>query len=222
MQNEPSIIRLVTGPFQVNTYLLSCRETHEGCVIDPGGETEKIIALVRERDITVRYILNTHGHADHIIGNEQLRRELGAQTAMHGDDSAFFARAENLQAERKELGMAVEAKTDLALADGDILEVGRLRIRVLHTPGHSPGSACYLVAGNLFTGDTLFVGDVGRSDLTGGSFETLLESIERKILPLPPETIVRPGHDYGEMESSTLAWEKKENPYITEFILGES
>ncbi|MHB8811058.1 MAG: MBL fold metallo-hydrolase, partial [Desulfobulbaceae bacterium] len=87
------------------------------------------------------------------------------------------------------------------------------------TPGHSPGSVCFLAAGNLFTGDTLFVGDVGRSDLSGGSFAELLQSIKERIIVLPPETIVHPGHDYGETPTSTLAWEMRENPYITDFIL---
>ena len=102
-----------------------------------------------------------------------------------------------------------------------MLSIGNLEVRTIHTPGHSPGSSCYLVGNNLFTGDTLFVGDVGRSDLVGGSFETLLRSIKERIIVLPEETRVWPGHDYGEMPTSTLAWELKENPYITDFILAE-
>ena len=98
--------------------------------------------------------------------------------------------------------------------------MGHLRIEVIHTPGHSPGSVCYYVNGNLFTGDTLFVGDVGRTDLAGGSLDTLLDSL-RRIIDLPPETIVRPGHNYGETPTSTLSWEMEENPYITDFILAE-
>ena len=108
---------------------------------------------------------------------------------------------------------------DIQLKDGDVIEVGTLKVNVIHTPGHTPGSVCYLVSGNLFTGDTLFVGAVGRTDLTGASLETLLNSLEKKLLPLPAETIVWPGHDYGETPTSTIGREMEENPYITDFIL---
>jgi len=108
---------------------------------------------------------------------------------------------------------------EMELKDGDLLEVGTLMIKVIHTPGHSPGSVCFYVEGNLFTGDTLFVGAAGRTDLTGGSLDTLIESIEKKILALPEGTVIWPGHDYGDRPTSTIGREMEENPYITDFIL---
>lgn len=221
MSIEPIVFRIVTGEYQVNTYIVSCPETDEGFIIDPGGEAGKIIELVKQNNIKAIYILNTHGHADHILANQELKKELDLQICMHEEDDTFFNKPEILKIEEKELGLSTPGKADIKLKDGERLKVGNLEVEIIHTPGHTPGSSCYLVSGNLFTGDTLFVGDVGRSDLTGGSFDTLLQSIKEKIITLPQETKVWPGHDYGEMPSSTLAWEMKENPYITDFILAE-
>ena len=219
MNTEPTISRIVTGAFQVNTYVVSCPETKDGFIIDPGGDTKKILALIKENRIQIKYILNTHGHADHIIANQKLKKSLDLQICMHVDDNCFFTNPDILKIEDKELGLSTPGKADITLKDSEVLKIGSLQIKVIHTPGHTPGSVCYLVNGNLFTGDTLFVGDVGRSDLAGGSFDTLLKSIKEKIIPLPKDTKIWPGHDYGEMPSSTLAWEMKENPYITDFIL---
>lgn len=219
-QGKIKIVRLVTGNFKVNTYLVSCAATGDGLVIDPGGEPERIMAEIRTHDLKIKYILNTHGHPDHRLANLALQKTLQVPVGMHEADDDLYARPEMQAVTRKELGLSVQGRADLRLKDNDQLSIGRLTLRVLHTPGHSPGSVCFLVAGNLFTGDTLFVGDVGRSDLTGGSFPTLLRSIEERIIVLPPETVVHPGHDYGETPTSTLAWELRENPYIVEFILG--
>lgn len=218
-QVQTDIARLVTGSFRVNTYLVSCRGTGEGVVIDPGGEGERILAAIRDARLQIKYILNTHGHADHRLANEHLRKALAVPVCMHEADDAFFARPDIRTISAKELGLSAEGRADIRLRDGGLLRIGRLEIQVIHTPGHSPGSVCFLAAGNLFTGDTLFVGDVGRSDLTGGSFAALLQSIKEKIIVLPQGTVVHPGHDYGETPTSTLAWELRENPYITDFIL---
>jgi|MTBAKMStandDraft_1061839.scaffolds.fasta_scaffold07328_3 glyoxylase-like metal-dependent hydrolase (beta-lactamase superfamily II) len=218
-QPQAGITRLVTGGYRVNTYIVSCPETKQGIIIDPGGEAEKILAAIAALGVRIRYIFNTHGHADHIVANTELRQALDAPVCVHEADADFFTRPEVRAAAKRELGLEAPAGVDVRLKDGDSIPVGRLAVRVLHTPGHTPGSCCFLVGGDLFTGDTLFVGDVGRTDLTGGSLELLLRSVKEKILPLPPETTIRPGHDYGETPTSTLAWEMKENPYITDFIL---
>lgn len=218
-QVQTNIVRLVTGSFRVNTYLVSCHETSEGVVIDPGGEGERILAAIRDAGLKIQYILNTHGHADHRLANDYLRKHLAVPVCMHEADDDFFARPEIKTISARELGVSAEGQADIRLRDGDLLRVGRLEIQVIHTPGHSPGSVCFFVVGNLFTGDTLFVGDIGRSDLSGGSFADLLQSIRERIIVLPPETVVLPGHDYGETPTSTLAWELRENPYITDFIL---
>lgn len=216
---QAEITRIPTGGYQVNTYIVSCRETKEGVLIDPGGEPEKILAAIDRLGVRIRYIFNTHGHADHILANRELRQALDVPVCVHEADADFFSRPAVRETIKKELGLEADGREDVRLHDGDRFKVGNLTIQVLHTPGHSPGSCCFLAAGNLFTGDTLFVGDVGRTDLTGGSLEELLRSIKEKILILPPETVIRPGHDYGETPTSTLAWEIKENPYITDFIL---
>jgi len=217
---EKIIIRQITvGPLQVLTYLVACPRTKEGVIIDPGGEEERISAMAEGEGVEVKYILNTHGHADHVLANERLKTLLKAQTCMHEDDDRFFAREEIREASAKEFGLSPPEPVDIRLHHGQVLEVGDLEIEVIHTPGHTPGSACFLVRGNLFTGDTLFVGDVGRTDLAGASLDTLLKSLEERLLPLPKETVVWPGHDYGETSASTIAREMEENPYITDFIL---
>ncbi|MBU0480454.1 MAG: MBL fold metallo-hydrolase [Proteobacteria bacterium] len=213
------IKQIVVGSFRVNCYLVACPKTKNCVIIDPGGDADLILQSVREDGLHPLFILNTHGHADHVVANRQLSAAFSIPVCMHEDDDIFFADPAVRLVSEKELGLVPPGPADIRLKDGEVLEVGSLRIRVIHTPGHTPGSVCYLVAGNLFTGDTLFVGDVGRTDLSGGSFDKLLASIKDKILPLPDTTKVLPGHDYGEAPTSTLAWEKEENPYITDFIL---
>ena len=216
---DPIIESLRVGEYEVLSYLVACPQTKEAVIIDPAGEAEGLDAWARRFE--VRYILNTHGHPDHTLGNQRLKELTGAPVAMHEADDDFFASEEGRAVSSDELGLPPPQRADLRLGHGQVLEVGTLRIEVIHTPGHTPGSVCFLVAGNLFTGDTLFVGAAGRTDLGGSSLETLLESIERRLLPLPDHTIIRPGHDYGETPTSTLGSEKEENPFITDFILDE-
>lgn len=217
---DPVIIKQIpVGAFEVFTYIVACAETREAVVIDPAGASERLSEILTQEGFKARYLLNTHGHADHVLANESLRDLLNVPVCMHEADVLFFSRKDVQDKISKELGLSFTAAVDQALKDGDTLGVGSLRIQVLHTPGHTPGSVCFLVEGNLFTGDTLFVGAAGRTDLTGGSLETLIDSIEKKILPLPGETVIWPGHDYGDTPSSTLAREREENIYITDFIL---
>ncbi len=216
---EILVKQILVGQFAVFTYIVACPQTGAAAIIDSAGEADKLVDLVREEDLEVKYILNTHGHADHVLGNRQLKESFHAPTCMHGEDITFFSRDDVKAASLKEIGLPTPEPADLALNDGDILKVGMLNIQVIHTPGHTPGSVCYLVNGNLFTGDTLFVGAAGRTDLIGSSLEGLLESIEKKLLPLPRETTIWPGHDYGDTPFSTLGREMQENIYITDFIL---
>ena len=217
--NQPIIRQIPIGPLQVLTYLVACPQTKEAVIIDPAGEEETISALIGKEGVLVKYILNTHGHADHVLANQKLKQMLSAPTCMHESDDQFFSQKVVQEESSKEFGLPPSDPVDIKLKDGDVLELGTLKIAVIHTPGHTPGSVCYLVSGNLFTGDTLFVGAVGRTDLTGASLDTLLDSLEKKLLPLPPETVVWPGHDYGETPTSTMGREMEENPYITDFIL---
>lgn len=191
-----------TGPLQVNTYLVICPETRAAVVIDPGGEAAALAAWIAARDAEVRWILHTHGHGDHVGGSADLAARIGAPCAAHGADIDHFRLDPGGQAWRR-------------LAHGQEVGFGRERLAVLHTPGHTPGGVCYHGGGQLFTGDTLFVGAVGRTDLPGGSFQQLLSSIRHRLGPLPPDTVVWPGHDYGETPSSTLDREWRENPYLS-------
>ena len=197
------------------TYLVVCSHTRETVIIDPAGEEDKLLALIKTEGFKVKYILNTHGHSDHVLGNPKLKEVLNVPVCMHETDDRFFSNQEVREKSIKELGLPPPDPADIRLKDEDIVEVGKLKIKVIHTPGHTPGSVCYLVDGNLFCGDTLFVGAVGRTDLIGGSLETLLESLGKRLIALPKETIVWPGHDYGDTPTSTM----EENPYITDFIL---
>jgi glyoxylase-like metal-dependent hydrolase (beta-lactamase superfamily II) len=206
-------------PFQVLTYLLICPQSRDAVIIDPAGDEDKLLALIKTRSLRAKYILNTHGHADHVLGNRKLKNLLKIPVCMHEADDKFFNEPSVREKSSHELWLPPPDPVDIKLKDGDLLEVGTLNIEVIHTPGHTPGSVCYLVGENLFTGDTLFIGAAGRTDLIGGSLNTLIKSIEKKLIVLPKQTIVWPGHDYGESPSSTIGREMEENPYITDFIL---
>ncbi|OEU61785.1 MAG: hypothetical protein BBJ57_07965 [Desulfobacterales bacterium PC51MH44] len=213
------IKQIPAGPFQVMTYLVACSQTREAVIIDPAGDEDKLLTLVQTEGVRVKYILNTHGHADHVFGNQKLKDILKIPVCMHEADDRFFADKVVREKSSEELGLPPPAPADIRLKNGDIVTVGTLKVEVIHTPGHTPGSVCYLVDGNLFSGDTLFVGAAGRTDLIGGSLDTLIESLEKRLIVLPKETIVWPGHDYGETPTSTIGREMEENPYITDFII---
>jgi len=218
--SKPIIKQIPAGPFQVLTYLLACRQSRDAVIIDPAGDEDKILAVIQTENLRVKYILNTHGHSDHVLGNHKLKSFLNVPVCMHEADDTFFADPDIREISSQELGLTPADPADIRLKDKDILEVGTLRIEVIHTPGHTPGSVCYLAGENLFSGDTLFVGAAGRTDLVGGSLDALIESIEKRLIVLPKQTIVWPGHDYGESPTSTIGREMEDNPYITDFILG--
>ncbi len=211
--------QIPVGPFQVMTYLVACPHTREAIIIDPAGEEDKLLALIQDQGLRVKYILNTHGHADHVLGNSKLKEVLKVPVCIHEADDRFFSDKAVRKKSSEELGLPPPDPADIRLKHRDVVEVGKLKVDVIHTPGHTPGSVCYLVNGNLFSGDTLFVGAAGRTDLIGGSLETLLESLEKRLIVLPKETMVWPGHDYGDTPTSTIGREMEENLYITDFIL---
>ena len=199
--------------------MVACAQSLEAVIIDPAGDEDNLLTLIEKEDLRVKYILNTHGHADHVLGNPKLKNLLNIPVCIHEADDRFFNDPAVREKSSKELGLPPPEPADIKFKDGDTLEVGTLNIEVIHTPGHTPGSVCYLVGENLFTGDTLFVGAAGRTDLIGGSLDTLVQSIQKKLIVLPKQTIIWPGHDYGENPSSTIGREMKENLYITDFIL---
>jgi glyoxylase-like metal-dependent hydrolase (beta-lactamase superfamily II) len=212
------IKQMRVGPMDVFCYILGCEDTQKGLVIDPAGEEERILDTAQALGITIESLVNTHGHPDHTCGNRKIAEQTGARIYMHALDDRLFNTPQG-QSMAMQMGFTPSPSADVLLEDGDIIPFGDKSLAVLHTPGHSPGGICLYVENNLFTGDTLFVGAVGRTDLPGGSMETLLRSIKDRILPLPDDTIVWPGHDYGRSPTSTIALEKKHNPYITDFQL---
>lgn len=194
-------------------YIVSCEQTNEAAIIDPGGDEDKILGLCRENGLSVKYIIDTHGHPDHVCGNGRIKEATGAQIIIHGEDALFF-----WQPEIKEyfsmLGLPESPEPDILVKDGDIITIGRDELLVIHTPGHTPGGISLYSKPNCFTGDTLFVGGVGRTDFPGGSTQELLQSIQSRLLTLPPDTIVWPGHGYGGSKS-TINEEAKSNPFLT-------
>lgn len=205
------------GPLGVLTYLVACPETNEALLIDPGGPAPALAARLQENGWRLKWIVNTHGHADHIAGNDLWAAQTGAQIVMHRLDWEFFSRPEMQDAALSE-GFPPLTRVDLQVEDGMRLPLGRVEAFVLHTPGHTPGAICLYFPGHLFTGDTLFVDAAGRTDLPGGSLEELIQSLQEKIMPLPDETRIWPGHDYGETPTSTLGREKTINHYLTDFF----
>jgi len=209
--------QMLVGPMAVFCYIVGCEETRECVLIDPAGNEDSILRKLARLNLRPLYLINTHGHADHTSGNQLLAGKTGMQIVMHEADSRLF----DTPAARQiagQMGFRPSPPVDRTVKDGDSLPFGKESLLVINTPGHTPGSICLYGKGNLFTGDTLFVGAVGRTDLPGGSFDVLLNSLKHKILPLPDETIVWPGHDYGETPTSTIGREKKTNPYLTDFF----
>lgn len=206
------IQQLIVGAMGVCCYLLGCEETRMAAVIDPGGNPDRILAAAKAEGLTIKYIINTHGHADHDCANGPLKAATGAKILIHAQDAEFFARPD-IKAYFSVLGLPASPPADQLVHDGDVIMVGNIKLSVLHTPGHTPGGICLYAAPNLFTGDTLFVDGVGRTDFPGGDTATLMHSIRAKILTLPPATKVWPGHGYGGA-SSTIQREAKSNPFL--------
>lgn len=201
------------GMVDTNCYLLACSETREVMIIDPGtfspGEVKTILGLISQHDLKPRYILNTHGHIDHIAGNGQVKKTTGAELLIHSNDADMIGSG-TLNGSFMFGQEVVSPPADRQLKDGEHIELGKLMIKVLHTPGHTPGCICLYVDGTLFSGDTLFAGSIGRTDLPGGDEKAIIRSIKEKLMVLPDETIVRPGHG----PRTTIGAERESNPFL--------
>lgn len=200
---------LGVGQLGTNCYILGCEETKEALVIDPGAEASRILQWLDDKGLKAKYIVNTHGHIDHIGANDEIREATGAKLLIHRED------AEMLVDPKKNLSVFVGPAISLKAADetlehGDSIKVGNIKLEVMHTPGHSLGGISLKFDGVLFSGDTLFAEGVGRSDFPGGCHETLLASIKRELFTLPDETKVYPGHG----PSTTIGYEKENNPFF--------
>jgi glyoxylase-like metal-dependent hydrolase (beta-lactamase superfamily II) len=201
------------GNFAVFAYIIGCRDAGEGVIIDPAAEVDRLMTIAHSRGITrIKYIINTHAHADHAGGNRKLKGLTGAEIVIHKEDAERLARPSPFILQLFEC--EASPPPDRTVTDGELIEFGRLHLKVLHTPGHTAGSICLLADGQVFTGDTLFVGGIGRTDLPGGSFNLLIHSIQTKLVTLPEETVILPGHNYGVRPRSTLGQEKRSNPFI--------
>ncbi len=230
------IVQMLTvGPVQSNCYILGCPDTHEALVIDPGDDADRIAADLARLKLTPVAWLHTHGHIDHIGASGVLKTRLGGEILLHRADLPLYEAVQD-QGEAFGLPIPEMAPVDRFVDEGDVVVWGRARGTVLHTPGHSPGGICLRVSGELmdvngrvrtapsshgagrpdwvFTGDLLFSGSIGRTDLPGGSYETLMESIRAKLLPLPDETVVASGH--GPL--TTIGQEKRINPFVLELL----
>ena len=195
-------------PFDENCYVVS-DETGEGVVIDPGGMAKQILSYIREAKLSIKAVLDTHGHCDHIGANDEIRDETGAPLYIHKEDAAMISDMKlNLSAF---MGFRVISRpAEHLLSEGDKISFGQTELEVIHTPGHTKGGVCFVGEGVAFTGDTLFAGSIGRSDFPGGSEGELIGNIKKKLLVLPDETKVYSGHG----PSSEIGWERQCNPFL--------
>jgi len=184
------IDQILTGPLLNFTYLVADREGGEGVVIDPSYGVETVLDAIDRRSVKVRYVLNTHSHPDHIAGNGAVVERTGAKVVAH---------------------RSVPFRPDVAVEEGSWVEAAGIRVQVLHTPGHTRDSVLYLFEGHVATGDTLFVGECGRTDLEGGDPSAMYDSLLGRIVQLDDALVVLPGHDYGVSPTSTIGREKREN-----------
>ena len=202
---------LPVGPLACNCSVIGDETTREAMVIDPGDEVDEIMAIVRRHGLTVKQIVVTHGHIDHVGGAMKLKRLTGAPVLLNQNDYDLLKTADQVAAW---LGMSPPGKIDidLDLTAGDTVSVGNLKAEVMHTPGHTEGSVCLHFAPQqkLIAGDTLFAGSIGRTDLPGGNFKKIMHSLKGPVMSLPDETVVVPGH--GPL--TTIGEERETNPFI--------
>lgn len=202
---------LVVGPLEVNCYIVWCEESGRGVIVDPGDEAKRIGGIVGDNGITVEYIINTHCHADHVGANLGLVELYGAPLLIHEADSKYLTSEANRD-QGAFYGTKPSPPADSFMEEGQVIDICcRFSIKVLHTPGHTPGGVCLHIGDGVITGDTLFANSIGRSDLPpGGDFDTLINSIRTKILPLDAATKIYPGHG----PESTVQNEIDYNPYL--------
>ena len=204
------IVNIPTGMLQANTYLVCDETSRLGFIVDLGGYSKELKNIIEKNDIQIQYIVLTHGHGDHIGGVQEHLKDFP-------DAKVVCSRAEEKMLLDPELNEAhnfgpekVSFKPDILVDDGDTLTVGNMTMKFIMTPGHTEGGMCILVDDVLFSGDTLFCRSIGRTDLAGGDFKTLMESIKNKLFLLPDETQVLPGH----MGTTTIGFEKEHNPFV--------
>lgn len=202
----------VVGPLGCNCFIVGDPATKQAIVIDPGGDAERIVATLVDKELTVTAIVATHAHFDHLVAAEALREQTGAPFYMHDSDKPLLDWYE--ESGRMFLGIELGAPpaVDTGASEGDLLTAGGVQLEVIHTPGHSPGSISLIAPDAVFSGDTLFAGSIGRSDLPGGDADTLLGVIRSKLLTLDDTVAVYPGHG----PATTIGQERRSNPFVGE------
>ena len=198
------IRRVVAGIYGANCYIVMDKKTKEAVVIDPGGDVDDILKAIHTMEANVKYILLTHGHLDHTSGVDELKTITKAVVCMSKEDDDLITKGEHL------FGPLIEGGADKLLKQDDIIKISSIEVKCIYTPGHTPGGMCFLIKNCVFTGDTLFAGSIGRTDFTGGDYDTIITSIKSKLLVLPEDTIVYPGHG----PCSTINNERLKNPFL--------
>ena len=203
------IKNIVVGPLEVNCYILGCEDTKEAAIIDPGENADEIISNIEKEGLNPKFIINTHAHFDHIGGVKVIQDHFKIDFILHEGDLFLV---ENASEQATAFGLKPISKpvVNKNATNGEKVNLGNKSITVIHTPGHSPGGVCYYSDNNVFVGDTLFAGSIGRTDLPGGSYDTLINSIKENLFPLGDSTIVYPGHG----PSTTIGNEKEHNPFL--------
>lgn len=201
---------VVVGPLDVNCYILGCEDTKEAAIIDPGDNADEIIKVIHEEGLNPGFIINTHAHFDHVGGVKTIQERFKIDFFLHKEDLFLI---DNVSEQAAAFGLNPIPKPEVVkfVNNGDKISLGNKFINVIHTPGHSPGCVCYHIDNNIFVGDTMFAGSIGRTDLPGGSYKTLINSIKERLFPLGDGTIVYPGHG----PSTTIENERKYNPFLT-------
>lgn len=207
---RPLVACITVGAFQENCYLYACPQTLEAVIIDPGDEAERILARLRELRFIPRYIINTHGHIDHICAIDEVSAVYPVPLAIHPDDVFMYTDEEVARTFGRQSPL-VKRQPDILLHEGDTITFGSLKLEVLHTPGHTPGGICLVSHPYcVFSGDTLFRRSIGRTDLPGGNYEQIIASIHEKLYTLDDDLVVFPGHG----DPTTIIEEKAENPFV--------
>jgi hydroxyacylglutathione hydrolase len=207
------IEKLAVGPFQCNCSILACQETKEAIIVDPGDEAGRILEKIVQHGLKPKYLVHTHAHLDHVAGTFGVHEQYKGEVCLHREDLFLYENVA-MQAALFNLPSFQVPEIKNFIEDGDVLKFGKLQMEVLHTPGHTPGSVSFLVSSEkesqLFTGDTLFLGSIGRTDLWGGDYAQILTSIKDKLLPFDDKTPVHPGHG----PQTTIGAERRHNPFL--------
>lgn len=197
------------GIYAANCYIIYSEKTMDGIVIDPGGDAEEILEKIKEENINIKYIVLTHGHGDHIGGVIDLKNSLKVPLIAHEDEKEMLMDGNKNLSTIMAMG-TIEIEPDILVKSGDTIEIGDLKAEVIHTPGHTLGGMCIKIEDDIISGDTLFSGSIGRTDLEGGDYETIIRSIKEGLLVYPDETKVYPGHG----TPTTIGKERLTNPFL--------